>query len=1096
MLKVAESTHESGPVDVMPRRRPMRRVALVTLVCLAVLCAVGGGLYWKATRSSISLDYLSDRVQSTIAQRLPDGAMVDVGSTAFSYNSDEGVILRIRDLELLLPGTARVSVAELSTVTTPAALMGSRIDLDSVTISGVRIGVVTASTAAKPQGSGADFLRHAASSFMDQVIEADDLMRDAGLEEVVVRDADIHLDEATGPGSTLQIGEANWLPLSETRSKAWMQIIDAGGDGWDLTLERRATPLGNSVVQLEFEDVPVAALVPQLSRTDGGPYFHSTITLQTRMAKTKDGRFRGVRGILSAADGELSFTGEDEIHISKAAVSFVLDETGDRMGIPSGEIRTLTGGLTFEGVADLAALDQMTLVGNIRRGSFSTPIGETDTVEVTGGGGVARVNFADLGIDVERLEIKTPNGSASAIGQASLAGDTPGLSFALSMTEVPVAAVRALWPPFVADKLRDWFDVNVKSGTLGPATLQVALPPDHIGPSNRGKVLPRYALVGSLPFRDAAFTPISSFPTITKASGEISFGNATATIVAQSGIMTRGGRGTLQAAGTTLVIPELGRLQPRGDLHLEVSGSAAALAIMSNTPPLSIASERGIVADNLSGEAALSLDANIPLHDSDFSGVIPNFRLELTDFSSTSPIDDRTVENADLVLEGNPRSYTVKGEGTLDGYQVSVDVIQGSAAPDQSAVTVELDDAARKRMGLGFGKLVTGPVSAYLMNTGELGQQVALDLKQTRISLPFLGWEKGPGVPATASFVMTKTNDETKLSKFLLSGKGFEARGDLTIGSNGRLKEMTLERLALRAGDQLSATVTANGGGYDVQVKGGVLDARGIVQGFGSGQIGGGADIFPVRVSLNLDVVRGENDVSLTGVAGKMTINRKGLDTASIKGSSNSSQPFEWTLTRDGDARTLRLFANDGGALIGFAGIYSRVAGGNLVLDYSGTVGGGGNGVMLMRDFRVVNETAFRQVFEPSSPRAGMVHSNAQTGGAHVFNQLRIPFRQQGWVITIDEAALRGAALGATASGTVNVPDAKMAISGTLIPAFGLNNIAGSIPVLGAILGGGRDEGLVGITYKLFGPLDNPELVLNPISAIAPGIFRKIFEFR
>ena len=54
----------------------------------------------------------------------------------------------------------------------------------------------------------------------------------------------------------------------------------------------------------------------------------------------------------------------------------------------------------------------------------------------------------------------------------------------------------------------------------------------------------------------------------------------------------------------------------------------------------------------------------------------------------------------------------------------------------------------------------------------------------------------------------------------------------------------------------------------------------------------------------------------------------------------------------------LRLFADGGGALIRFSGIYSRVAGGNLILDYSGPVGGAGTGVAVMRDFRLLNETA------------------------------------------------------------------------------------------------------------------------------------------
>lgn len=1093
MLKVAESTEESAPARAKRRGKPFRRIALATLAVVALVGAAAGGLYLQATRASVSLGYLSGRVESAIAQRLPSEAKVSVGSTAFSYRRGQGVILRIRDLELFLPGIASVSVADVSTMASASALLGGAIDLQSVTISGVAIGV-SATRPPSPAGTGAALVRSAATTVTDQIVDADKLMRGAGLREVVVHDASISLNGSETPA--LSIGEANWLPLSPTRSKAWMQIVEEGGAGWDLTVEHRQTPRGNTVVTLDFEDVPATALVPQLAGTEGGPHFRSAVTLQTRIARAADGRFLEMRGVLSATGGELSATGADRMYVATAAVSFVLEETGDRLAIPSGEIRTLTGAVAFEGVADLTELGHTTLVGRILDGSLSTPIGEVESVRLIGGGLVARVDFSDLGLEIERLHVMTPDGSASAIGQASLAGDTPGVSFALSISEMPTGTVRALWPPFVADKLRQWFDINVTSGMLGPATLQVALPLENLGPRNRGKILPTYGLVGSVPFREADFSPIKNFPTISNASGEIAFGNATVRIVAQSGAITVPEKGVLQAAGTVLSVPELGRLQPRGDLHLELSGPAAALAVVSDTPPLSVARDRGIVANDLSGEAALSLDANIPLHDADFSDVIPTFRLALTDFSSTAPIDGRTVEDADLVLEGSPRSYTVKGEGKLDGYQASVDLLQGSSAPGQSAVVVALDDAARERMGLGFGKLVTGPVQAYLMNTGELHQQIALDLKQTRISLPFLGWEKGPGVPATASFVMEETEEGRKLSRFLLSGKGFEARGAILIGPDGRLKEATLERVALRPGDRLSAIVTAAGSGYDVTINGSVLDARGIIRHVGSDQLAGTADIFPVRVALDVDVVRGENDVALSGVRGNMTITRGGLDTVSIKGAIGANQPFEWSLTRDGNTRALRVLADSGGAMMRFAGIYSRVAGGSLIIDYSGTVGGGGSGVLVLRDFRVVNEAALTSVIEPSTPRAGMVHSYASSGGDYHFSQLRIPFRQEGWVITIGDAALRGGTLGATASGTINLPDSKIAVSGTLIPAFGINNIAGAIPLLGAILGGGRDEGLVGITYKLFGPLDNPELVVNPISAIAPGIFRKIFEYR
>ncbi|MDP9189707.1 MAG: AsmA-like C-terminal region-containing protein, partial [Actinomycetota bacterium] len=699
-------------------------------------------------------------------------------------------------------------------------------------------------------------------------------------------------------------------------------------------------------------------------------------------------------------------------------------------------------------------------------------------------------------MEVEQFSLTTAAGTASIIGQASLAGPTPGLSFALSLTQMPAGVMRAFWPPFVAAKTRGWFDINVKGGTLGPATLQVALPPDNIGARGRGKVLPDTALVGTVPFNAAEFTPIRTFPSIKNAMGGITFGNATASIWAQTGIVDVPGRGDLQAGGTTLVIPELGRSEPRGDLHLELAGSAAALAAVSNTPPLAIAAKKGILPEALSGEAQLSLDANIPIYESSFADVTPAFRLGLTNFSSTSPIDNRMITEANLVLEGSPKSYTVRGEGTLDGLEASVDLILGTAAPDTSAVAVTLDEEARKRLGFSFGDLVTGRVIASLTHTDRPVQQVALDLKESRISLPFLGWEKGPGVPATASFLMEKKATGTEITNFLLSGKGFEASGTLMFGVDGRLKTMELEKIALRPGDQMTVSAVADGSGYDVRVRGAALDARGILQGVRSGSVGGTADIFPIAINLDVEVVKGQNDVALSNVAGTLRITSKGLDAASLKGKTNENQSFEWTLGREGDTRVLRLLADGGGALIRFSGIYSRVAGGSLVLDYSGPVGGTGTGVAVMRDFRLLNEAALQPALSRNPmPREGLTQVPQTNPNDLNFTQLRIPFRQEGWVITIADAALRGAALGATANGTINIPGSKMAISGALIPVFGLNNVPGSIPLLGVFFGG-RDEGLFGITYRLFGPLDEPQFSMNPISALAPGIFRKIFEHR
>ncbi|MNL22238.1 hypothetical protein D3C87_1435730 [compost metagenome] len=64
------------------------------------------------------------------------------------------------------------------------------------------------------------------------------------------------------------------------------------------------------------------------------------------------------------------------------------------------------------------------------------------------------------------------------------------------------------------------------------------------------------------------------------------------------------------------------------------------------------------------------------------------------------------------------------------------------------------------------------------------------------------------------------------------------------------------------------------------------------------------------------------------------------------------------------------------------------------------------------------------------------------------------------------------------------------------MPLFGLNNIFQKLPILGPLLGGRDGEGLVGVTFAVRGPLDKPQFLVNPLSLLAPGIFREMFEFR
>ncbi|MEQ9178384.1 MAG: hypothetical protein RIF44_06625 [Nitratireductor sp.] len=98
--------------------------------------------------------------------------------------------------------------------------------------------------------------------------------------------------------------------------------------------------------------------------------------------------------------------------------------------------------------------------------------------------------------------------------------------------------------------------------------------------------------------------------------------------------------------------------------------------------------------------------------------------------------------------------------------------------------------------------------------------------------------------------------------------------------------------------------------------------------------------------------------------------------------------------------------------------------------------------------------------------------------------------------LSIARGILRGPVIGATFRGALYDTKGNIGIAGTFMPAYGFNRLFAEIPLLGQILGNGRDRGLIGITFKLSGNAKSPQLQVNPISVIAPGIFRSIFEFR
>ena len=190
-----------------------------------------------------------------------------------------------------------------------------------------------------------------------------------------------------------------------------------------------------------------------------------------------------------------------------------------------------------------------------------------------------------------------------------------------------------------------------------------------------------------------------------------------------------------------------------------------------------------------------------------------------------------------------------------------------------------------------------------------------------------------------------------------------------------------------------------------------------------------------------------------------------------------------------GGRQVIYFESNDAGALLRFTDTYPRVIGGHLwaAMDPpSLNQTAPQEGLLNIRDFVIRGEPALERV-------AAGAPGNAPAGIE--FSRMRVEFLRSPGKFTVRDAVVRGPVVGATMDGVLDYGANEVRLRGTFVPLYGLNNMFGQIPIVGLLLGGGDKEGLVGITFEVVGPTGSPTLRVNPISAVAPGLLRKVFEF-
>jgi hypothetical protein len=453
------------------------------------------------------------------------------------------------------------------------------------------------------------------------------------------------------------------------------------------------------------------------------------------------------------------------------------------------------------------------------------------------------------------------------------------------------------------------------------------------------------------------------------------------------------------------------------------------------------------------------------------------------------------VEASSLRVSASPDGYQISGDVKISGTPATIDLSKKKGAADaELRLQATLDEAARRRLGIDFGGTVTGSIAVKVAaRTSGDGKDPPLavdaDLTPVKIDNLLPGWVKPAGKPAHATYTLVKTGQSVRFDDLTIVGSGANVKGSLELDSASEIVSANFPVFSLSDADKVALKADRAGDGVlRVTMRGDVFDGTNFVK---SALAGATADKSKQKQSdLDLDIklgtVVGHNGETLRGLDLKLTRRSGRIRSFAMNAKIGRDTPLNGDLRlRASDNHQVVYFeTDDAGALFRFTDMYPRLFGGQMwvAMDPPTQERAPQVGTLYIRNFVVRGEPGLERV---------VAGAPGQSPGGVQFSEAHCDFTRIVGRMAVRDGVVRGPVVGATIEGQIDYVKDDMHLRGTFVPFYGLNNMFGQLPIVGLILGGGSNEGLLGITYEAVGPPNAPRITVNPVTAIAPGLLRK-----
>ncbi|OHC75003.1 MAG: hypothetical protein A3G18_02220 [Rhodospirillales bacterium RIFCSPLOWO2_12_FULL_58_28] len=709
-------------------------------------------------------------------------------------------------------------------------------------------------------------------------------------------------------------------------------------------------------------------------------------------------------------------------------------------------------------------------------------------------------NAGKLELSALRVGLHGPSAVISAVIDGI--GGKPEITAKGELLNLPVDDFARYWPRAWGISAQEWCVANLSGGIVKEARIDLRLNSDTAG------AFRVVSLAGDMAFDGVTVDYVHPMPKASKVKGTTMFNKERFDI-----FFERGEAGDLTVSKGRIFITDLDKYDQYMDIELFIDGKIRTALELIDHKPLGFSSALGLDPAGVDGTASVKLNLHSILEHAltrNKVKVAAVARLQnvtiagaMLGKSVTSELMDLKVDNRGMDITGKIRLGNIPAvmtwrENFSDNppfrrrYELS-----GNIPDIKSMADLGIN------MGPFASDFIKGSISAEtritVLGNKKTRLEIKADLTNAALSFPALGWAKKTGIGGTAAAEIDIAGDMIgNIPVFTVAAADLLIKGSADYAKNGAgLERVALDRIAYGRTDMKGTLTPAQDGSWNISLHGAGLDLEPMF-----------ADIFKddpekedggLRFNLSADLDRvwlGEKNF-LTRVSGNMSRSGDRWRRMTLDAVVGKDKGFKVSIAPgDNGVRALSMRSDDAGAVFKAFNFYENMVGG--AFEVSGEFddnapGSPLTGKLTVDDYHLVKSPVLIRMLSILA-LTGVIEALQQEG--LYFNILDAPFALSDGVLNLTDAKATGISLGYTASGKIYTQAKVVDLKGTVIPAYAINSFMGvldKIPVLGAVFTGEeKGGGVFAAPYKMTGPMENPEISVNPLSLLAPGIFRKL----